>query len=69
MLNLKVGVMPGKLTEVVVDEGAKVSEIFALADIDASNHELRLDGNKVNATDSVQEGRLLVAMKMIKGNR
>lgn len=68
MLELKVGVMPGKLTEVAVEEGTKVAEIFTLAGIDASSHELRLDGNKVSATDLVQEGRLLVAMKQIKGN-
>ena len=68
MLNIKVGVMPGKLTEVVAEEGTKVKEIFALAEIDIEGYELRLDGEKVKESDEVQSGNLLVAMKKIKGN-
>ena len=68
MLNIKVGVMPGKLTEVVAEEGTKVKEIFTLAEIDIEGYELRLDGEKVKEYDEVQSGSLLVAMKKIKGN-
>ena len=68
MLNIKVGVMPGKLTEVVAEEGTKVKEIFALAEIDIEGYELRLDGEKVKEYDEVQSGNLLLAMKRIKGN-
>ena len=68
MLNLKVGVMPGKLVEVVVEEGTSARGIFEIAGIEIANHEVRLDGEKINVDDSVEQGRLLVAMKMIKGN-
>ena len=68
MLNIKVGVMPGKLVEVVAEEGTKVKEIFALADINTEGYELRLDGEKVKEYDEVQSGSLLVCMKKIKGN-
>ena len=68
MLNIKVGVMPGKLTEVVAEEGTKVRDIFTLAEIDIEGYELRLDGEKVKEYDEVQSGNLLVAMKKIKGN-
>ena len=68
MLNIKVGVMPGKLTEVVAEEGTKVRDIFTLAEIDTEGYELRLDGEKVKEYDEVQSGNLLVAMKKIKGN-
>ena len=68
MLNIKVGVMPGKLTEVVAEEGTKVKDIFTLAEIDIEGYELRLDGEKVKEYDEVQSGNLLVAMKKIKGN-
>ena len=68
MLNIKVGVMPGKLTEVVAEEGTKVRDIFTLAEIDIEGYELRLDGEKVKESDEVQSGNLLVAMKKIKGN-
>ena len=68
MLNIKVGVMPGKLVEVVAEEGTKVRDIFTLAEIDIEGYELRLDGEKVKEYDEVQSGNLLVAMKKIKGN-
>lgn len=68
MLNVKVGVMPGKLEEVVVESGTKVKEIFALANIDIAGYETRLDGVVVDADKPVFNGALLVAMKKIKGN-
>lgn len=68
MLNVKVGVMPGKLEEVVVELGTKVKEIFALANIDIAGYETRLDGVAVDADKPVFNGALLVAMKKIKGN-
>ena len=69
MLNIKVGVMPGKLTEVVAEEGTKVRDIFALAEIDIEGYELRLDGEKIDGDCTVNGGNLLVAMKKIKGNK
>ena len=68
MLNIKVGVMPGKLTEVIAEEGTKVRDIFTLAEIDIEGYELRLDGEKVKESDEVQSGNLLLAMRKIKGN-
>ena len=68
MMNLKVGVMPGKLVEVAVEEGTSARRIFEIANVEVNNHEIRLDGAKINIDDAVEEGRLLVAMKMIKGN-
>ena len=67
-MNLKVGVMPGRLVEVIVEEGTTVREIFGIAGIEISNHEIRLDGEKIELNNVINEGRLLVAMKMIKGN-
>ena len=69
MLNIKVGVMPGKLTEVIAEEGTKVRDIFTLAEIDIEGYELRLDGEKVKEYDEVQSGNLLIAMRKIKGNK
>ena len=68
MLNIKVGVMPGKLTEVIAEEGTKVRDIFTLAEIDIEGYELRLDGESVKESYEDHSGNLLVAMKKIKGN-
>ena len=68
MLKIKVGMMPGKLVEVVVEQGATAREIFEVAGVELSNHEIRLDGEKITLDTKVNNGNLLVAMKMIKGN-
>ena len=68
MFTIKVGVMPGKLQEVVVDGELTAKEIFELAEVDYEGHEVRLDGNRINIDEKVNNGNLLVAMKMIKGN-
>ena len=68
MLKIKVGMMPGKLVEVVVEQGSTAREIFEVAGVELSNHEIRLDGEKITLDTKVNNGNLLVAMKMIKGN-
>lgn len=68
MLKIKVGMMPGKLVEVVVEQGSTAREIFEIADVELSNHEIRLDGEKIDLDRTIHNGNLLVAMKMIKGN-
>lgn len=68
MLKIKVGMMPGRLVEVVVNEGTTAREIFEIANVELSNHEIRLDGEKIDLDRTIHNGNLLVAMKMIKGN-
>ena len=68
MLKIKVGMMPGRLVEVVTNEGTTAREIFEIANVELSNHEIRLDGEKIDLDRTIHNGNLLVAMKMIKGN-
>ena len=60
--------MPGRLEVVEYTEGDTAYEIFERANIGVSNHEIRLDGEKVALDTRISNGNLLVAMKMIKGN-
>lgn len=68
MFTIKVGSMPGKLQEVIVSEGTTAREIFGLAEVTVSNHEVRLDGEVIDIDDALEGGKLLVAMSKIKGN-
>ena len=68
MMKIKAGMMPGRLVEVVVEEGTTAREIFKVAEVELSNHEVRLDGEKIDLDTTIHNGSLLVAMKMIKGN-
>ena len=68
MLQIKAGMMPGKFVEIVTNEGATARDIFETAGAELSNHEIRLDGEKIDLDRTIHNGNLLVAMKMIKGN-
>ena len=68
MPSIKVGMMPGRLEVVEYTEGESAYEIFERANIGVSNHEVRLDGEKVALDTRINNGNLLVARKMIKGN-
>lgn len=67
-LELRVGMMPGKLITIIVEKGITARECFKIAEIELSNHEIRLDGEKIDLDRTINEGRLLVAMRLIKGN-
>ena len=69
MKTLKVGQMPGRLVEVAIQEGMTAREIFNLAEVEISNHEIRLDGEKISLDTRIENGSLLVGMRQIKGNR
>ena len=60
--------MPGKLTEVAIQVGTTAKEAFALAEVDTSGYELRLDGEVIDEDVVINGHNLLVAMKKIKGN-
>ena len=58
-MRIKVGMMPGRLTEVEVNEGLTAREIFARANVELSNHEVRLDGDKIELDTVINNGGLL----------
>lgn len=68
MRTVKVGMMPGRLVEVAVEDATNVAQVFEIAGIEIpSGYEVRMDGEKV-AMDTIITGNLVVATKMIKGN-
>ena len=66
---LKVGIMPGKLTEIVIGEETTAFQAFDLAEIDVTGYEIRLDGEKIDGDCVVNGGNLLLGAKKIKGNK
>jgi putative ubiquitin-RnfH superfamily antitoxin RatB of RatAB toxin-antitoxin module len=64
---LKVVNFPGAPQVVSVNEGMTVREAFEQANIDFEGRELKLDGRQVDIDDLVEGGRMLIAMKKIKG--
>lgn len=68
MLTIKVGMFPGTLKEVVIEEGTKVSEVLEMAGITVgAEQEIKLDDEVVNASDAIEGGKMLLVTKRIKG--
>lgn len=65
---LRVVNFPGAPQVISVNEGMTVREAFEKANIDFEGRELKLDGRQVDMYDLVEGGRMLIAMKKIKGN-
>ena len=67
-VELKVVNFPGAPVGIEIEEGMTVREAFEKANIDFEGRELKLDGRQVDIDDLVEGGRMLIAMKKIKGN-
>lgn len=68
MKTIKVGLMPGRLQQIEVNENTTARELFEKAGIELANHEIRLDGEKIDLDTIIYNGSLCVGLKMIKGN-
>lgn len=67
---IKIGVMPGRIQEVVVAPGTTVSEVIKLAELDSSGYEIKVDGTVVGLDYAVKSSdNLILLVKQIKGNR
>jgi hypothetical protein len=66
---VKIGVMPGRVQEFVVESYTPFSELFALADVDPSGYEVKADGVKVtDFNEQIGSTALVLLAKQVKGN-
>ena len=65
---VKIGVMPGRITEIAVEDDATVAEIIEIAELDAEGYEIKVDG--VVSTEETVAGtaKLVLLCKRVKGN-
>jgi len=67
---VRVGMMPGRINEFAVETGTKIADVLAMASLDASGYDVKVDGEKVDpSTALITDGTSLVLLvKQIKGN-
>jgi hypothetical protein len=67
-LMVKVGQLPGKITEVAVEPGSTVSQVLALAGIQVGNDStLTLNGEPTTPATSIRSNGTVLVTKKIKG--
>jgi galactitol-specific phosphotransferase system IIB component len=67
--SIRVGQMPGRINEYLVDDLASVASVLELAGLSASGYDVKIDGAAVTNLNQVVGGaNLIVLAKQVKGN-
>lgn len=66
---VKVGKMPGRIQEIVVDSEMTVRELLTHADLSAEGFDVKADGEKVDLDDVVNGYNTVLLVKQVKGNK
>jgi sulfur carrier protein ThiS len=64
---VKVAKLGSEVTEVLLNDGATVSEALAAARISVGNEEIRLNGESAAMDDDVKNGDLVTVVPAVKG--
>ena len=69
MMNIKVGMLPGRIQEFALEDGITVSQALEIAELNSEGYEIRVDSNVVN-NDYVlsSSDKVVLLVKKIKGN-
>lgn len=67
--SVRVGQMPGRINEFAVDSASSIADLLALAELDPSGFDVKVDGNKVtDFSQPVGSANLVILAKQVKGN-
>lgn len=70
MMNVKVGMMPGKINEYVIEDGTTVNEVLEIAGLNPEGYDTKVDGVKVTDLNAplASSAALVLLVKQVKGN-
>lgn len=67
---VRVGMMPGRISEYAVTVGTTVEEVLELAELDPSGYDVKMDGEKVDLSAKVTDNTSLILLaRQVKGNK
>ena len=65
---LRVGKMPGRITEVVVNTGTTIADVLEVAGLDATGFSIKVDGQESSLDAKVTEStNLVILAAQVKG--
>jgi hypothetical protein len=68
-ITVRVGIVPGRMQEIMLDGDRTAKTAFDSADIFAEDHEIRLNGLPADMDAELKDGDLLFLVKPIQGNK
>lgn len=65
---VRVGMMPGRINEFVVEGNTTIEEMLQLAELNPTGYDVKVDGNKVeDLTATIDDANLILLVKQVKG--
>ena len=65
---VRVGMMPGKINEFVVEDNTTIEKMLQLAELNPTGYDVKIDGNKVeDLTATIDDANLILLVKQVKG--
>ena len=68
-ITVRVGRLPGRITEIALNGGRPVADALGAAELDPSGYEIRVDGSPADASTQLADGQTVLLVKKIKGNK
>lgn len=70
VMTVRVGMMPGKIDEFAVEEGAKVADVLETAQLSPQGYDVKVDGETVDPNSKAvdENTSLILLVKQVKGN-
>jgi putative ubiquitin-RnfH superfamily antitoxin RatB of RatAB toxin-antitoxin module len=66
---VKVGQMPGTLSEVALSEGATVRDALSQAGLSVGSNEIRVNGQTATESTTLSNNAIVLLVAKIKGNK
>jgi sulfur carrier protein ThiS len=67
MIHIKVGKIPGSITEVVLEDDATVADALTAASLSADGYTIKLNGETASTSTTVEDEDEVILTKSIKG--
>lgn len=67
-ITVRVGKLPGAIKEVALDADVSVRAAVSAAELDASDHEIRVNSSTASLDTRLNQGDTVLLVKRIKGN-
>jgi len=67
-VTVRVGRLPGRITEVALNGDRTVGAAIAVAELDPTGYEIRVSGRPADATTVLVEGDIVLLVRPVKGN-
>lgn len=68
-VTVRVGKLPGTLSDVALEGGATVADALREAGLSAEGHQIRVNGTNADASRTLAEGDTVLLTRQIKGNQ